>query len=75
MFANVSVVGSTEPGAILVPQRAVTDLLYKHYVYVVNADNSVSMKEVQLAPALAVCGSSRAVLTVRKLLWLKAYRN
>ena len=48
MFANVSVVGSTEPGAILVPQRAVTDLLYKHYVYVVNADNSVSMKEVQL---------------------------
>ena len=40
--------GSTEPGAILVPQRAVTDLLYKHYVYVVNADNSVSMKEVQL---------------------------
>lgn len=48
MFANVSVVGSTKPGAILVPQRAVTDLLYKHYVYVVNADNSVSMKEVQL---------------------------
>lgn len=48
MFANVSVVGSTEPGAILVSQRAVTDLLYKHYVYVVNADNSVSMKEVQL---------------------------
>ena len=48
MFANVSVVGSTEPGAILGPQRAVTDLLYKHYVYVVNADNSVSMKEVQL---------------------------
>ena len=35
--------------SILVPQRAVTDLLYKHYVYVVTADNSVSdMKEVQL---------------------------
>ena len=48
MFANVSVVGSTEPGAILVPQRAVTELLFKHYVYVGNADNSVSMKEVQL---------------------------
>lgn len=75
MFANVSVVGSTEPGAILVPQRAVTDLLYKHYVYVVNADNSVSMKEVQLGARIGRLWLSRAVLTVRKLLWLKAYRN
>jgi membrane fusion protein (multidrug efflux system) len=48
MFANVSLVGSTAQDAVLVPQRAVTDLLYKHYVYVVNSDNTVSMKEVQL---------------------------
>ncbi|MCH3949498.1 MAG: efflux RND transporter periplasmic adaptor subunit [Acidaminococcus sp.] len=48
MFANVSLVGSTVPNAVLVPQRAVTDLLYKHYVYVINSDNTVSLKEVQL---------------------------
>lgn len=48
MFANISVVGSTVPNAILVPQRAVTDVMYKHFVYVINSDNTVSMKEVQL---------------------------
>lgn len=48
MFANISVVGSTVPNAILVPQRAVTDVMYKHFVYVVNDDNTVSMKKVQL---------------------------
>ena len=48
MFANISVVGSTVPNAILIPQRAVTDVMYKHFVYVINDDNTVSMKEVQL---------------------------
>ena len=48
MFANLTVVGSLVPNAILVPQRAVTDVMYKHFVYVINDDNTVSMKEVQL---------------------------
>lgn len=48
MFANISLVGSMVPNAILVPQRAVTDVMYKHFVYVINDDNTVSMKEVQL---------------------------
>jgi membrane fusion protein (multidrug efflux system) len=48
MFANVSLVGSTVPNAVLIPQRAVTDLLYEHYVYVINSDNTVSMKKVEL---------------------------
>lgn len=48
MFANLTVVGSMVPNAILVPQRAVTDVMYKHFVYVINSDNTVSMKEVQL---------------------------
>ena len=48
MFANISLVGSTVPNAILIPQRAVTDVMYKHFVYVINSDNTVSMKEVQL---------------------------
>ena len=48
MFANLTVTGSMVPNAILVPQRAVTDVMYKHFVYVINDDNTVSMKEVQL---------------------------
>jgi membrane fusion protein (multidrug efflux system) len=48
MFANISLIGAIEPGAVLVPQRAVTDLMYKHYVYVVNDDHTVSLKEVTL---------------------------
>lgn len=48
MFANLTVTGSLVPNAILVPQRAVTDVMYKHFVYVINDDNTVSMKEVQL---------------------------
>ena len=48
MFANITLVGSTINNAVLIPQRAVTDVMYKHFVYVINADNTVAMKEVQL---------------------------
>ncbi len=48
MFANITLVGSTISNAILIPQRAVTDVMYKHFVYVINADNTVAMKEVTL---------------------------
>lgn len=48
MFAHLTVVGSTVPNAILVPQRAVSDVMYKHFVSVVGADNKVAMKEVTL---------------------------
>lgn len=48
MFANITLTGATIPNAVLVPQRAVTDVMYKHFVYVINDDNTVSMKEVQL---------------------------
>ena len=48
MFAHITLVGSTRPNAILIPQRAVTDLLYKHFVYIVGSDNKVIMREVTL---------------------------
>ncbi len=48
MFAKITVVGSTRPNAILIPQRAVTDLMYKHFVNVITSDNKVEMREVQL---------------------------
>ena len=48
MFAHITLVGETRSNAILVPQRAVTDFMYKHFVYVVGADKKVIMKEVTL---------------------------
>ena len=48
MFAKINVVGATRPNAILIPQRAVTDLMYKHFVNVITSDNKVEMREVQL---------------------------
>jgi len=52
MFAHINLVGSTRPNAILIPQRAVTDLMYKHFVYVVSSDNKAIMKEVKLGPRI-----------------------
>lgn len=48
MFANITLTGATIPNAVLIPQRAVSDVMYKHFVYVVKSDNTVAMKEVQL---------------------------
>jgi membrane fusion protein (multidrug efflux system) len=48
MFARITVVGSTRPNAILIPQRAVTDLMYKHFVNVINSENKIEMREVKL---------------------------
>ena len=36
--------------ALLIPQRAVTEMMYKKFVYVIGADNKVEMREVTLGP-------------------------
>ena len=48
MFAHLQANVGTKKDALLVPQRAVSDIMYKYFVYVVDADNKVSMKEVKL---------------------------
>lgn len=52
MFAHLQAVGGTAEGALLVPQRAVVELMYKKFVYIVGADNKIVMKEVKLGPAV-----------------------
>ena len=52
MFAHVQATGGIAENAILVPQRAVTEMLYKKFVYVVGSDNKVTMKEITLGPAV-----------------------
>jgi RND family efflux transporter MFP subunit len=47
-FGNVSTVVRIEPGALLVPQRAVSELQGGYLVAVVNADNKVSIRPVKM---------------------------
>ena len=48
MFAHLQANVGTKKDALLVPQRAVTEIMYKTFIYVVNSENKVEMKEVKL---------------------------
>ncbi|MBP2630609.1 MAG: efflux transporter, family, subunit [Firmicutes bacterium] len=48
MFGRVRITGETVPGAILIPQRAVQQLLEKTFVIVVGEDNKAESREVKL---------------------------
>jgi membrane fusion protein (multidrug efflux system) len=50
MFARVRISLPTEEGNILVPERAVTELQGKNFVWVVSADNKASQRAVEVAP-------------------------
>lgn len=48
MFAHIQANIGTKKNAMLIPQRAVTEIMYKTFVYVVNSENKVEMKEIKL---------------------------
>lgn len=48
MFAKLEANAGTTVGALLIPQRSVKEMLYKKFVYTVDTDNKVDMKEVKL---------------------------
>ena len=48
MFARLQANEGTVKNAMLIPQRAVKEMLYKKFVFVVGSDNKVDMKEVTL---------------------------
>lgn len=52
MFAHVQATAGIKKDALLVPKRAVTEMLYKKFVYVVGSDNKVTMKEITLGPSV-----------------------
>jgi membrane fusion protein (multidrug efflux system) len=49
-YARIRSATSTQAGALLIPQRAVTDLQGTNRVAVVGSDNKVSIKTVTLGP-------------------------
>lgn len=48
MFAKIVVPGELRAGAILVPQRAVKEILNETFVFVVGADNKAESRKVQM---------------------------
>ena len=50
MFAHVQAIGGVRENALLIPQRAITELMYKKFVYVIGEDNKVNMKEITTGP-------------------------
>ena len=56
----------------LIPQRAVTELMYKKFVYVLGDDNKVSMREVTLGPRIGRLWLVEVVWKATKRLLLKA---
>jgi membrane fusion protein (multidrug efflux system) len=48
MFAHITAVAGIQKGAILVPQRAISQELYKNFVSVIDKDNKVKLQEVKL---------------------------
>ena len=50
MFARIVTVGENKIGALLIPQRAVQELLGKSFVTVVGADNKAETRAVKMGP-------------------------
>lgn len=48
MFGHITANGGTLKDAVLVPQRALVELLYKKFVFVLDEDKKVNMREIQL---------------------------
>jgi membrane fusion protein (multidrug efflux system) len=48
MFARAKITGSEVKGTVLVPQRAVQQILDKSYVMTINAENKVEAKQIAL---------------------------
>ncbi len=46
MFAHIQATAGVRENALLIPQRSVTEMMYKKFVFIVGADNKVIMKEV-----------------------------
>ncbi|MCD8174726.1 MAG: efflux RND transporter periplasmic adaptor subunit [Phascolarctobacterium sp.] len=52
MFAHVQVTAGVKENAMLVPQRAIVEMMYKKFVYIVGDGNKAIMKEIVIGPAV-----------------------
>lgn len=73
MFARIVAVGETRRGAILIPQRAVQELLGKTFVTVAGANNEAVTKPVKVGPKIGNLQIIEEGLTVQDIVVVEGF--
>ena len=74
MFARVKLTGETIPNAILVPQRAVQQLLDKTFVMVVGEDGKSEARSIELGQQIGSYYVVKSGLSASDKAWSKVFR-
>ncbi|MEG6585307.1 efflux RND transporter periplasmic adaptor subunit [Dendrosporobacter sp. 1207_IL3150] len=73
MFARIVAIGETRAGAILIPQRAVQDMLGKTFVTVVGSNSEAVTKPVKLGPKIGNMQVVEEGLTVQDVVVVEGF--
>jgi len=73
MFARIVATGETRPGAFLIPQRAVQEMLGKTFVTVVDADNKAETRPVKMGPKIGNLQIVEQGLTVQDVVVVEGF--
>jgi len=73
MFARIVATGETRPGAFLIPQRAVQELLGKTFVTVVSADNKAETRPVTMGPKIGTMQIVEQGLTAQDVVVVEGF--
>jgi len=73
MFARIVAIGETRQGALLIPQRAVQELLGKNFVTVAGANNEAVTKPVKLGPKIGNLQIIEEGLTVEDVVVVEGF--
>ena len=73
MFARIVAVGETRQGAILIPQRAVQEMLGKTFVTVAAAENKAETRPVKLGPKIGTMQVVEEGLSVQDVVVVEGF--
>ena len=73
MFARIVAVGETRKGAMLIPQRAIQELLGKTFVTVAGANNEAVTKPIKLGPKIGNLQIVEEGLTIQDIVVVEGF--
>lgn len=73
MFARIAAVGENRQGALLIPQRAVQEMLGKTFVTVAGADNKAETRAVKMGPKVGSLQIVEEGLTVQDVIVVEGF--
>lgn len=73
MFARIAAVGENRQGALLIPQRAVQEMLGKTFVTVAGADNKAETRTVKMGPKVGSLQIVEEGLTVQDVVVVEGF--